>query len=198
MWFRSGTTSCLKPFGLPDRDPYSLASLNQEILVWQKSTHNTFPLIKQLLEDEPNVRQAIESERCNTKALSVGDILELQSATAPMTGQVEQGLKTLRTSDPDLQWDPASYGHLGYDGFNRPDWRTSRRVINVMVYEFPNPYGNTNFKITGFLTLFLNRFEETGPDFWQYGIILPNRPVGGVPCTPPNCSETSWFFRLVQ
>lgn len=54
--------------------------------------------------------------------------------------------------------------------------------------------------MTGFLTVFLNRHAKVqqGNDLLQYGIILPTRAAGGGPCTPPNCSATTWGLRLVQ
>jgi hypothetical protein len=200
MVFQGGTATCLKPFAVPDREPYTANSIHDEILVWQKSADGDFPLVKHLIQ--PNVRTSLESQTCNTQRITVGDILDLQSGGASMAGQVEKGLETLRgldTSLPELAYDPALYGELGYDGFNRPDWRGHPRVINLITYDPDANVGNTQFLVTGFLTVFLNRHVEVqqGNDLRQYGIILPNRPVGGI-CTPPNCSATSWGVRLVR
>jgi hypothetical protein len=197
IYFQGSTASCLKPFGVPDRDPFSEANIHDEVLVWQKSADGDYPLIKHLVV--PNVRTSIESQECDAGRVSVGDLLELQSGTASMAGQVEKGLEYLRGLDTTIEWDPALYGHLGYNGFNRADWQNSSRVINVVTYEYPNTYGETRFKVTGFLTVFLNRHEEVqvGNDLLQYGIILPTKAVGG-PCTPPACSPTTWGIRLVQ
>ncbi|HSK18052.1 MAG TPA: pilus assembly protein TadG-related protein [Longimicrobiales bacterium] len=195
--FQGSSASCLKPFGVPDQAPFTQNSIYTEVLIWQKSADGMYPLVKHLVV--PNVRTSIESQLCNTSVVSVGDTLELQSGTASMAGQVDQGLTYLRSLDTTLEWDPALYGHLGYSGFNRADWQTSSRVINLVTYDPNANVGNTEFVVTGFLTVFMNRHVnvQQGNDLLQYGIILPNKPVGG-PCTPPNCSPTSWGIRLVQ
>jgi Flp pilus assembly protein TadG len=195
--FQGSSASCLKPFGVPDRDPFTQSSVYSEVLIWQKSADGDYPLVKHLVQ--PNVRTSIESQLCNTDKVAVGDTLELQSGGASMAGQVDQGLDYLRSLDTTLEWDPALYGYLGYNGFNRADWHISSRVINLITYDVNVDVGNTRFVVTGFLTVFLNRHVniQQSNDLLQYGIILPHKPVGG-PCTPPNCSPTSWGIRLVQ
>jgi hypothetical protein len=200
IYFQGGSASCLKPFGVPDRDPFTEGNQGDEVLIWQKSADGDYPLVKHLVV--PNVRTSIESQTCNTSRVSVGEILELQSGGASMAGQVDQGLETLRsldTTEPPLDYNPTLYGALGFNGFNRPDWRGNPRVINLITYDPNANVGNTRFKVTGFLTVFMNRYEKVqqGNDLLQYGIILPHKPTGG-PCTPPNCSATSWGIRLVQ
>lgn len=209
MYYQGGSSNCLKPLSVPDRNPYNNPidenDIGGEILVWQKSAGSggseaLYPLIKHLLQEagENNVRQAVESQKCNLAVVNVGEILELQSATSSMAGQIDKGLETLRDRDTSIDWNPEEYG-WDYNGFNTPDWRNSSRIINLTLYEYPNTYGNTSFKVTGFITVFLNRYEtvQQGNDLLQYGILLPHRPIGG-PCTPPNCSATSWSLRLVR
>jgi hypothetical protein len=117
-----------------------------------------------------------------------------------MAGQVDKGLEYLRDLDRDIQWSPTSYGHLGWEGFNRSDWRNSSRVINVVTYDPDADIGKTRFAVTGFLTVFLNRHVniQQGNDLLQYGVILPTRAMGGGPGAPPNCSATTWGIRLVK
>jgi Flp pilus assembly protein TadG len=199
MYYQGGTASCLKPFGVPDMPPYNFteASIGTEVLVWQKSADGDYPLIKHLVV--PNVRTSIEAQSCNEDRVTVGDTLALQSGGASMAGQVEKGLEYLRSLDTTLEWDPARFAHLGYNGFNRADWRTSSRVINLVTYDPLADLGNTRFVVTGFLTAFLNRHVnvQQGNDLLQYGIIVPTRPTGGI-CTPPLCCPTCWAIRLVQ
>jgi len=200
MIFQAAAATCLKPLSVPDRDPYTIDSIGEEILVWQKSADSEFPLVKHLIK--PNVRTSIESQACDSERVKVGDILDLQSGNASMAGQVEKGLETLRTLDtslPQFEYDPALDRDLGYDGFNRPDWQTHPLVINVITYDPDADVGNTRFLVTGFLTVFLNRHVEVnqGNDLLQYGIVLRNRPVGGG-CTMPDCSATTWGVRLVR
>ena len=197
IYYQGGSATCLKPFAVPDSLPFTEASIHQEILVWKKSEESDYPLIKQLIV--PNVRTSIESQTCNTTRVWVGDTLALQAATASMSGQVDQGLDYLRRLDTSIDWNPAAYGWI-HDGFNRADWRYSSRVINIVTYDPYADVGVTRFVVTGFLRVFLNRYEvvQHGNDLLQYGIVLPHRPAAGPPCTPPNCSATSWGVRLAQ
>jgi hypothetical protein len=202
MYYQGATASCLKPFGVPDRDPFTLASLGQRILIWQKSTHNDYPLVKHLIKDEGgnNVRDAIQSEICNNTLVTVGERLELQSGTAPMTGQVEQGLNTLYNRDPNISYNPDNPDTHPYEGFNTPGWRTSSRVLNLVTYD-PATTTQTTFEVTGFLTIFLSDPMENGTqgDRLQYGIVLPHRSTGGSgPCVAPHCAALSFNFRLVK
>jgi hypothetical protein len=115
-----------------------------------------------------------------------------------MTGQVEQGLETLMSLDPGLEYDPVRYG-MQYDGFNRPDWRGSSRVLNLVTYDLATAT-QTTFQVTGFITVFLSQpLVRVGGNRLQFAIVLPHRSEGGVgPCAPPNCAALSWNFRLVQ
>jgi Flp pilus assembly protein TadG len=198
MYYQGGSASCLKPFGVPDNDPFTLNSVGQSVLIWEKDQHNMYPLIKHLITGN-NVRDAIESQVCNTSVITVGDVMELQSATAGMTGQVVQGLGTLMDLDPAISYDPNSPDTHPYEGFNRPDWRNSSRVLNLVTYN-PATATETTFVVTGFISAFLAEplVRDQGNRL-QYAIILPHRPeAGSGPCTPPNCSALSWAFRLVQ
>jgi hypothetical protein len=202
MYYQGNSASCLKPFGVPDRDPFTLSSIGQQIVIWQKSTHNDYPLVKHLIKDAGgnNVRAAIQSEICDNTLVTVGEWLELQSGTAPMTGQVEQGLETLFSRDSDISYNPSSPGTHPYEGFNRPDWRASSRIMNLVTYE-PSTATQTTFKASGFLTIFMNQPMQNAPqgDRIQYGIVLPHKAVGGTGvCTPPNCAALSFALRLVQ
>jgi hypothetical protein len=203
MGYQPGGTSCLKPFGVPDRDPFTMASVGQNIVVWQKSTHNDYPLIKHLIKDDGgnNVRDAITSEICNTAYVTVGDLLELQSGTASFSGQVEQGLERLYNRDNTLSYNPDSPSTHPYDGFNREDWRTSSRIINLVTYN-PATATQTTFVATGFLSIFLSEPMANLPqgDRLQRGIVLPMRTVGrSGPCVEPNCCALcGWKLRLVQ
>jgi hypothetical protein len=201
VWFQGGTGDCLKPFGVPERAPFTLDSVGRRILIWEKDEHNLYPLVKHLVKSEGgnNVRDAIESETCNAELVTVGERLELQSGTAGFTGQVEQGLRTLMNRDPGLMYDPTNTAWADNDGFSRPDWRSSPRVINLVTYDMATTT-QTTFVVTGFLTIFLDSdMERDQGNRLQYGTVLPHRPPGGSgPCTPPDCSALTWGLRLVQ
>jgi hypothetical protein len=203
MGYQPGGTSCLKPFGVPDRDPFSLSSIGQNIVVWQKSTHNDYPLVKHLIKEDGgnNVRDAITSQVCNSAYITVGDLLELQSGTASFAGQVEQGLDRIYNADKTLSYDPDNESTHPYDGFNREDWRTSSRIINLVTYN-PATATQTTFVATGFLSIFLSEPMQNlaQGDRLQRGIVLPMRTVGrSGPCVEPNCCALcGWKLRLVK
>jgi hypothetical protein len=207
MWYQGGGSDCIRPFGVPDTSSITLADVGTEVLIWRKDAQQMFPLFRQFSSGS-NVRDAIKDQVCDPTVVMVGDQLshnETSNNTAVSQGQVDQGIDYLfdlhlELGYGDLVYNPTLYGHLGYEGFNRPDWRGSPRVMNLILYDV-DASTNTRFTVSGFMTVFLPRKVENAPqgDRLLHGIVLPHKAASGAgPCTPPNCSALSFNFRLVQ
>jgi hypothetical protein len=205
MYYQGGSAKCLKPFGVPDSSSLTLADVGDRVLIWRGNAQETYPLFRYDDTESNNVRDRIVSQSCNNRLVEVGNILgsgEAQSATAGMQGQVVQGVDELIQLDADLgyntQYNPALFGQEN-DGFNHPYWRSSPRALNLILYDPETMHAN-HYKVTGFMTAFIDGPVEVVRGTRElYAIVLPHRPPSGSgPCTPPNCSGLSWWFRLVQ
>jgi hypothetical protein len=221
----SGTSHCIKPFGIP-QGAYGDDDVGTDVLLWesgpQPSSDGETEFLLVGTTESPagvgrDVYHMLTDTDCEFSMVEVGDEIPVQPSNNSL-GNVTTALRDIETAYGSLTWSPDG----PYDGFNKADYLDDPRVSIVPMYDESTyaPPGAGTVSVTGFLMVALVQrlvngqlentvpcgggpnnppcvYSSTGQRQQLWAVVLPAPGVSDT-CSGAHCSDLNRVLQLIR